>query len=116
MKKRYNLFIISRLYLKNYYKFIIDNTNIVKSSDAYLLFMYSVKKMYGLESIEFCDAISKYGEECIKYLEATPDTPKNKKRISFEDKIRVVSVCEGYAQATGILTRKYIKNSRMKEG
>lgn len=113
MRKKYNLFIISRLYLKSYYEFLIKDTNITKSSEAYLLFMYSVKKMYGLETVEFCDAISKYGEKCVKHLEATPNTPKNKKRVSFEDRVRVVSVCEGYAQATQMLTRKYIMNGRV---
>ena len=116
MRKRYNIFIISRLYLKRYYNFLIKETKIRKSSDAYTLFIYSVKKLYGLESVEYCRAIDKYGDGCVKYLEATPDTPQNRKKLSFEDRVRIVSVCEGYAQATGILSYKYIKNGRLEEG
>lgn len=116
MKKKYNLFIVARLYLKGYYQFLIKNTNIRKSSDAYTLFMYSVKRLYELESVEYNDSVDKYGEECVKYLDKIPETPKNKKKVSFEDRVRIVSICEGYAKATNILTRKYITNSRIKEG
>ena len=116
MRKRYNIFIISRLYLKRYYNFLIKETKIRKSSDAYTLFVYSVKRLHGLESVEYCNAIDRYGSQCIKYLEGTPDTPKNRKRLPFEDRVRIVSVCEGYAQATGILSYKYIMNGRLKEG
>lgn len=112
MKKRYNIYIVSRLYLKNYYRFLLNETNVRKSSDAYDLFMYSIKKIHGLESVEYCGAISKYGNACIKALENTENTPKNKKNLPYEDKIRVVSLCEGYAQVTGLLSQKAILNGR----
>lgn len=115
MRKRYNIFIISRLYLRNYYKYIIENTDIVKEDEAYSLFIYSMKKLYDLDTVEYSNSIVKYGEECIEYLRNIPDTPKNKETLSFEDRVRLVSVCEGYAEATKILTRKVIKNGRLKE-
>lgn len=116
MRKKYNIFIVSRLYLKDYYRFILNETNISKSSDAFSLFMYSMKKLYGLDSIEYCDAIDKYGDKCIEHLKKTEGTPKVRSKISFEDRVRIVSVCEGYAHATNILTHKYITNNRLKEG
>lgn len=114
MRKKYNIFIVSRLYLKNYYKFLITETNIIKSDDAFSLFMYSMKKMYGLEAIEYSSYIDKYGDSCIEYLKNLPDTPKNKMRISYEDRVRIVSLCEGYAQLTGVLSNKVIANGRMR--
>ena len=113
MKKKYNIFIISRLYLKNYYRYLIVETNIRKSSDAYDLFIYCMKKIYGLDVIEYNSAIEKYGNECIEVLKSTEDTPKDVKDLSFEDRVRVVSVCEGYAKAIGLLTTEVIKNSRI---
>lgn len=113
MGKRYNIFIISRLYVKRYYKFLIEETNIKKSDDALGLFMYSIKKVYGLDTVEYSKAIDRYGKKCIKYLQETPDTPKNKKNVPFEDKVRLVSVCEGYATMTDILSNKVIRNSRV---
>lgn len=115
MKKKYNIFIISRLYLKNYYKYLVNDTNVRKSDDAYSLFMYSIKKLYELDVIEYNSAIEKYGKECIEVLRNTPDTPKGKdlKSISFEDRIRIVSICEGYAKALGLLTYEAIVNGRL---
>ena len=116
MRKKYNIFIVSRLYLRDYYDFILKETNITKSSDAYSLFMYSVKKLYSLDCVEYCDVIDRYGDACVDRLKNTKGTPKVRSKISFEDRVRIVSVCEGYAQATNILTHKHIKNSRLKEG
>lgn len=115
MRKKYNIFIISRLYLKSYYKFLITNTNIKKTEDAYSLFMYSMKKLYGLETYEYSSCIERYGDECIKFLNSTLDTPKVKNKIPYEDKVKIVSVCEGYAKAVGILTKEVIYNSRINE-
>lgn len=115
MGKKYNIFIISRLYLKSYYKFLITNTDITKTEDAYSLFMYSMKKLYGLEVFEYSSCIEKYGNECIEFLNSLPDTPRVKNKVPYEDKVKIVSVCEGYAQAVGILTREVIGNSRIVE-
>lgn len=115
MKAKYDIFIISRLYLKNYYRYLITDTVIKKSSDAYDLFMYSMKKLYNLEAVEYSSFIEKYGKECIEILSKTPNTPIDLKGISFEDSVRVMSVCEGYAKAIGLLTSEAINNSRIKE-
>lgn len=117
MKKAYNFFIISRLYLKNFYKFLIQKTDINNAEDAFSLFMYSMKKIYSLDTFEYSLSIEKYGDECIKILKSTKGTPTDKdiRNISFEDRVRVVSVCEGYASAIGLLTAETINNSRMKE-
>lgn len=114
MKKKYNIFIISRLYLKSYYKFLITETNITRTDDAYSLFMYSMKKLYGLEAIEYSSYIEKYGDKCISFLKNLPDTPKNKVRVSYEDRVRIINLCEGYAQLTGVLSAKVIANGRMR--
>lgn len=113
--KRYNIFVISRLYLKRYYSFLIKKTKVDKTSDAYTLFLYSIKKLHGLEPVEYSETIDRYGNECVKYLNSTPNTPKNKSKLSYEDRVKITSVCEGYAQITGILTHRYIKNSRVEE-
>lgn len=117
MSKTYNIFIIARLYLKNYYKFLITNTDITDSEEAISLFMYGMKKIYGLDTVEFNASIGKYGAECIKALTKTKNTPKKKdiKDISFEDRVRIVSVGEGYAKVIGLLTTEAIKNSRIRE-
>lgn len=116
MRKKYNIFLISRLYLKSYYNFILNRTNISKSSEAFSLFMYSIKSLYGLDTVEYCDAVSKYGDACIEYLKNVEGTPKVRDKMSFEDKVRLVNVCEGYALTIDVLTRKYIINGRLKEG
>jgi hypothetical protein len=113
MKKKYNIFIISRLYLKNYYKYLISKTDIQKSSEAYDLFMYCMKKIYKLDAVEYSSVIDKYSTECIKELKCTKGTPRNIDILSFEDRVRVISVCEGYAKAIGLLTTETIKNSRI---
>lgn len=116
MIKKYNIFVISRLYLRNYYRFVVDNTNIQKSSDALILFKYSIKKLYKLDTIEYSSVIDRYGEECIAFLKDTPDTPQVISKMSYEDRVRIVNVCEGYAVATNILTHRSIVNNRLKEG
>lgn len=113
MKKKHNIFITSRLYLKNYYKYLISRTDIQKSDDAYDLFMYSMKKIYNLDAVEYSSAIEKYGEECIKALKETEGVPKVTNSVSFEDRVRLISVCEGYAKAIGLFTSEAIKNSRI---
>ena len=115
MRKKYNVFIIARLYLKRYYDFVVKHTSITKSADAYKLYLYSMKKLYGLETTEYCKCIETYGERCVQYLAETPDTPKVRKRIPYEDKVRLISICEGYAQITGMLTYRYIKNGRLED-
>ena len=115
MNKRYNIFIISRLYLKRYYKFLVNETTVRKSDDAQKLFLYSMKKIYGLDTTEFGDVISKYSDKCIEYLKDTPNTPKDKSRVSFEDRVRIVSVCEGYIYASGLLTYKSIQGGRIRK-
>jgi len=116
MRKRYNIFIISRLYLLDYYKFVVKETNITKSSDALQLFMYSMKKLYDLDTVEYCEAICKYGDECVERLSKTEGTPTVRSHMSYEDKVKLVSVCEGYACATNLLSHKNIVNNRLKEG
>lgn len=113
MVKKYNLFILARLYLKSYYRFLVKETNIKKSSEAHTLFIHSMKRVYRLESVEFCPAVDYYADKCIEYLNNLPDTPKNKNNISFEDRVRLVSICEGYAKLTSDLTHKCISNSRV---
>ena len=115
MNKTYNIFIISRLYLKSYYKFLITKTNITNFKDAYTLFMYGMKKLYNLDTLEFNPCISEFGDECIEVLRKTKDTPKKKaiKELSFEDRVRIVSVSEGYAKVIGLLTDESIRNSRI---
>ena len=117
MDKTYNIFIISRLYLKNYYKFLVTKTDITDSDEAFSLFMYGMKKLYNLDTMEFSDSISKYGDKCVDILRKTKNTPKKKniQELSFEDRVRVVSVSEGYAKVIGLLTSEAIANSRMKE-
>lgn len=104
MKKRYNIFIVSKLYLRQYYKFLINETNVRKVGDAYSLFMYSIKNLYKLDSCEYSPVIEKYGNKCIANLKETSNTPKNCDTFTFEEKVRLVSVCEGYISATGILS------------
>jgi len=113
MKKKYNIFIISRLYLKNYYKYLIAETDIRETDDAFDLFMYSMKKIYDLDVIEYNGDIERYGDNCIEVLKNTEGTPKEVKDLSFEDRVKIVGVCEGYAQAIGLLTTETIRNSRI---
>lgn len=113
MKKKYNIFIISRLYLKSFYNFLITETDIRSTKEAYSLFIYSVKKLYDLDTVEYSSAINEYGSACVEYLNNTPNTPVNKKKVPYEDKVRIVSVCEGYAQVTGLLTYRAINDGRV---
>lgn len=110
--KRYNIFVIARLYFRRYFEFLIKNTNINKQGDAINLFIYSLKRLYGVDAVEYSEAIAKYGDSCIKYLGSTPKTPKVPLRVMFEDKIRIISICEGYAKISGLLSARSIKCGR----
>lgn len=113
MRKKYDIFIISRVYLRGYYNYLIKNTDINSTKEAYSLFMYSMKKLFNLETFEYSTYICKYGDDCVDFLDKLPGTPTNKNNISYEDRVRVISICEGYAKAVGILTREVINNSRL---
>ena len=116
MPKKYNIYIVARLYTKSFYKFLITETNVRSTNEANLLFVYSLKKMYGLDTIEYCSAINKYGGSCIECLSNVKGTPKNKEKVPYEDKVKLVSVCEVFVNVTGLLSYKAISGRRAKEG
>lgn len=110
MYRKHDIFRLSRLYLKSYYKFLVSYTDIVSGDEAYSLFMYSIKKLLGLEAIEYNDSIDRYGDKCVEYLGGIEGTPSND--IDYFDKLNIVNVCEGYAKATGMLSSISIMNGR----
>lgn len=113
MIKKHNIFMISRLYVRNFYKFVIENTNITDTEEAYGLFMYCMKKLYNLDTIEFNNSIEYYSERCIEYLGSLPNTPINKDRIPYEDRVRTISICGAYIVATDILSNNFLVTGRL---
>lgn len=103
---KYNYNSLARTYVRGFYKFILERTNISKKEDAYILFRYSLKKVYGIEASEINGAVLQYGDKCIEYLSNLPDTPRNVSKISFEERVHLFDYCETY------LTFLFLKGER----
>lgn len=93
---KYNYNSLARTYVRGFYKFIVEYTNIWDREEAYILFRYSLKKVYGMEASEINEAVLQYGDQCINYLKDLPDTPKNINKISFEERVHLFDYCETY--------------------
>lgn len=109
----YNVHVLARTYVKGFYKFITEHTTIKSSQEAYNLLMYAVKKLYGLESIEYSTSIEKYGSSCIKYLSKLKGTVKKPKNVDRDMASSIVDLCGAYAVTMDLLIAKHISNGRI---
>ena len=57
MRKKYNIFIISRLYVKNFYRFLVEETEIKTVKSGKRLFMWGIRKIYGMEATDWSRTI-----------------------------------------------------------
>lgn len=100
---KYNYNELARTYVKGFYKFIVGYTNISNKEDAYILFRYSLRRLYGLEANEVNEAVLEYGDKCIEYLRNLKGTPKNIFKISWIDRVHLFDYCETYLVTINIL-------------
>lgn len=87
---------LARQYVLGYNKFLEKYPCINDLSESYNLFMYSMKKVYNLEAVEYNDYIRNYGNDCIDYLSKLPNTPKRKDSIGLLDRCALMDLCSFY--------------------
>lgn len=112
--RKYNIFEVSSRYCRSYYKFLTRNTKVRSSREAKELFLYGMKKICNLDNSEWNKSIDRYGEDCINYLRGMEIIPRIEE-LSFEDRVKVVSVCEMYMDVTGLISYLRIQNGRYTE-
>jgi len=110
---RHNMNIMARTYLKQYYRFLTRFTNIVTSIEAYSLYKYAIKTLYGIEVTEYSENINKYGEDAVDYLSRVCISRKEIDELSYEERIAIVNLCEAYSVLGDVLTYKSIKNGKL---
>lgn len=100
---KYNYNDLARTYVRGFYKFILEYTDIKNRTEAYLLFRYSLKKIFNIEVSEINEAVLKYGDRCVSYLKSLKGTPKSVENISFEDRVHLFDYCEIYLVTINML-------------
>ena len=100
MKKEYNIFSLAREYVKIYFKFLIEETDISSKEKADKLFAYSISQFWlgrgdgkGLSSQE-----KDWARQIIKRFKEIPDAPKAPYRFSTMDRKNMVKIAVGYLE------------------
>ena len=103
----YNLKKLSATYVKGFKKYASER-GIDKWSqeDLYNLFAYSLNRLYGLEASSYGKGISRYGKSCTKYLGEMKCTPNHPDKVSFSDKVSLISMAQSYYAANLLLKGK----------
>lgn len=93
----YNLSKLSVSYVKAF-KNYVKETNLSDWSNPqqYNLFSYAMCRLYFLESSVYSKGTSKYGRSCEKYLRELKHTPKHRDKISFGDRVSLLSLSQAY--------------------
>lgn len=66
------------------------------NEQQYNLFSYALCRLYFLESAYYSKGTSRYGRSCEKYLRELKHTPKHKDKISFADRVSLLSLSQAY--------------------
>jgi len=102
---KYSLKNIVSLYIKQYIQFVKEkNLDKVSKDDLYELFTYGVRTIYEIPYFNTNFYVDRYGEECMKYLKKAKGIPKKSKRLSITDKFEIVSMCNSYFLAVGLVS------------
>lgn len=99
---KYFLKDIALVYTRGFNDFL-NSVKMLDKDEAYLLFSYSIKKIYGIETSEFNSVISEYGERCINYLSNLKGVPKKDDKLSLKEKLSIADFCCGYWVASDII-------------
>lgn len=108
---KYNYNDLARTYVRGFYKFVVGYTNITNRVEAYVLFRYSLKKIYGMDPSEMNKAVLEYGDECVAYLKNLKGVPQKVDKISFEDRVHLFDYCETYLVSINMLFWKERRTS-----
>lgn len=93
----YNVNRVSVAYVKAFQRFLEENKlDDWSNEQKYNLLSYSLSRLYGLESAVYTVGISEYGEDCICFLGALKRTPKHRDKITFGDRVSIVSLSQAY--------------------
>lgn len=91
-------------YVKEFIKFIeINNLSDVGGEDLSELFSYGVRVIYDIPYFKHNFYVDRYGDNCVKFLKKVKGVPKKSKRLSIEDKVNIVTMCNSYFLAVEIL-------------
>lgn len=99
---KYDLRDIALIYAKGFNEFL-NSVKVLSKDEAYLLFSYSIKKLYDLETSEYNDVIGMYGERCVDFLSQLDGVPKRKDKLSFKDRCAVIDFSRGYWVASDVI-------------
>lgn len=103
----YNLKKLSVTYVRGFREFVkIKEVSDWTPEQQYNLFSYSLSKLYGLESAAYARGTSKYGRSCVKYLSVLKSTPKHIDKISFAEKVQLLSLSQAYFVTTFLMKGK----------
>lgn len=100
----YNLKKVVSIYVKRYYEYLKKVNLLNECSEAlYDLFSYTIKNIYALPACESNYFIDQYGEDCINYLKKSKGVPKRVKRLSVNDRLSIVTMCNSYFVAVKVV-------------
>lgn len=68
----------------------------INETNAFELFLYSMKSLYNLEVSEYNLEIRKYGERCIKCLGKVKGIPKELRTATLEERMNLIKCCKVY--------------------
>lgn len=103
----YNLKRLSLTYTRGFQRYLkehgIDDWT---PEQRYNLLSYSLSKVYGLETAIYAKGTSVYGRSCTKFLSELKGTPKRIDKISFAQKVEVLSMVQGLYVTAIVLSSK----------
>lgn len=92
----YNIHVLARVYSKEFCKFLKRHRIRTNENNAFELFSYSMKTIYGIETSEYNLEIRKYGERCIKFLSKVKGIPLDLRKATVEERMNLIKCCKVY--------------------
>ena len=92
----YNMHVLARVYSKEFCRFLKRHKMKINETNAFELFVYSMKRLYDLETTEYNLEIRKYGERCINHLSKVKGIPKELRNATLEERINLIKCCKVY--------------------
>lgn len=105
---KYSVFDIARTYCEEYEK-LTAGYNLLDNDNGYGLFSYCIKAIYGIETNEYSTDIHRYSKHCIRELSKLSGVPKRIDKMSFDEKLAVVNVCQGMYASLTVVERGLVK-------
>lgn len=105
---KYSVFDLARKYCEAY-KNVIIGYNLTDNDNGYGLFSFCIKSIYGVETNEYSADIFKYSKHCIRKLSTLSGVPKRVDKLSFEERLAIVNICQGMYASLTIVERGFVE-------